>query len=62
MNPGKSQFAAPPGQMNDGPFVDEVAKNARRIFYPSLTNSGNLQNIGYSDGYYRYIVGYMESL
>jgi hypothetical protein len=48
--------------MNDGPFVDEAGKNARRIFYPSLTNSGNLQKRYYSDGYYTYIFGYIESL
>jgi hypothetical protein len=48
--------------MNDGPMIDEVAKNARRIFYASLTNSGNLPNRGYSHGYYAYIVGYIESI
>ena len=48
--------------MNDGPMIDELGKNARRIFYRSLTNSGNLQKRWYSNGYYRYILGYMESL
>ena len=46
--------------MNDGPFVDEADKNARRIFYPSLTNSGNLRNSDYSHGYRTYIFGYAE--
>jgi hypothetical protein len=48
--------------MNDGPFVDEAGKNARRIFYPSLTNSGNLLNMWYSYGYSCYNLGYIESL
>jgi hypothetical protein len=48
--------------MNDGPMIDELGKKARRIFYASLTNSGDLPNSVYSYGYYAYIVGYRESL
>jgi hypothetical protein len=43
-------------------MIDEAGKNARRIFYASLTNSGMRQTRWYSDGYYAYIHGYMESL
>ena len=48
--------------MNDGSFVGEVGKNARRIFYDSLTNSGNLPNTWYSCGYLIYNYGYIDSL
>jgi len=48
--------------MNDDPMIDEPDKNTRRIFYASLTNSGNLQIRWYSYGYYLYIFGYTESL
>lgn len=39
-------------------MIDEPGKNARRIFYVSLTNSGTLKYSCYNCGYYTYIDGY----
>jgi hypothetical protein len=48
--------------MNDDPIVDATDKNARRIFYDSLTNLGTTKKIGYSYRYSIYIYRYIESL